>query len=179
MKIKDLLIEKRPQIIKKWFNSIIDTSAGKSALEPSPFLKNLKKQINNPANNMIIEGLEGIFDGIVNDSDIEKTVPFLDSIIRLRAVQDIAPSQAVSFTTILKKTIRDEISDDLRKYQILEQLQDIESKIDRYTDLSFDIYMECREKLFNIRTKEVKDMTYRLIQRANRANTVRENSQGS
>lgn len=178
MKIKDLLIEKKPQIIKKWFDSIADISKT-SALETSPFLKNLKKQFNHPAKSMIIEGMEGIFDGIINDSDIEKTAPFLDSIIRLRAVQDITPSKAVSFTTILKKTIRDELSDDIRKHQLFEQLQEIESKIDMFTYLSFDIYMECREKLFNIRTKEVKDMTYRLIQSANRANTVRKKRQGS
>jgi hypothetical protein len=175
MKINDLLTEKRPRIIKKWFDAIINTYPG----ETSTFLKNLNNPLNNPSGSIIQEGIEGLFDEINNSSDLKKAVPFLDSIIRLRAVQDFTPSQAVSFTTILKKVIREELSSDIRKDQLFEELLELESKIDRLTDLAFDIYMECREKLFKIRTKEVKDMTHRLIQRANQADAYKAKNRGA
>ena len=107
-----------------------------------------------------------------------KATPFLDSIIRVRAIQDFTPSKAVSFTTILKKIIREELSSDISKDQLFKELLELESRIDRLTGLAFDIYMECREKLFEIRTREVKDMTYRLIQRANRADAHKAKNRG-
>jgi hypothetical protein len=175
MKINDLLTEKRPRIINKWFDSIIDTYPG----ETSAFLKNFNNQLNNPAHSMIREGIEGLFDEINNSSSLEKAAPFLDSIIRIRAIQDFTPSQAVSFTAILKKIIREELSADIGKDRLFEELLELESRIDRMTDLAFDIYMECREKLFEIRTKEVKDMAYRLIQRANQADAYKVKNRGS
>lgn len=162
MNINDILIEKRPQIINKWFDSIIETYPE----ETSSFLKNFKAQLNNPTGSTIRKGIEGLFDEIINNSGFDKAAPFLDSIIRVRAIQEFKPSQAVSFTGILKKVIREELHDDIRKHQLFEKMLELESRIDELTDLSFDIYMECREKLFEIRTKEIKDMTYRLIQRA-------------
>jgi hypothetical protein len=33
--------------------------------------------------------------------------------------------------------------------------------------LSFDVYMKCKERIYEIKADEVKRMTFRLIQRAN------------
>jgi hypothetical protein len=175
MKINDLLIEKRPQIINRWFDLIIETYPE----ETSSFLKNFKAKLNNPAGSIIREGIEGLFDQLISDAGIDKAAPLLDSIIRVRAIQDFKPSQAVSFTGILKKVLREELNNDILKHQLFEEMLEFDLKIDGLTDLAFDIYMECREKLFTIRAKEIKDMTYRLVQRANRTGAVQRNNHGS
>ncbi len=175
MTINDLLIKKREQITDRWFNLIIETYPE----ETSSFLKNFKAQLNNPAGSIIREGIEGLLDGIINNSENKDAAPFLDSIIRVRAIQEFSPSEAVIITAILKKVIREELLDDIRTNQLIDSLLELETKIDELTGLSFDIYMECREKLFKIRTKEIKDMTYRLIQRANNTGPAQKNHRGS
>ena len=42
----------------------------------------------------------------------------------------------------------------------------MESRIDDLALLAFDIYMKCREKLYDIRANEAKNQVSRLLQRA-------------
>jgi hypothetical protein len=42
----------------------------------------------------------------------------------------------------------------------------MEGKIDEMALISFNIYMECREKLYQLRVDEIKNRTARLLQRA-------------
>jgi len=39
--------------------------------------------------------------------------------------------------------------------------------------ISFDIYMKCREKIYELKTDELRRMTYRLLQKANLVREVR------
>jgi hypothetical protein len=92
---------------------------------------------------------------------------YLNDIIRIKAVQDFTPSQAVSFLPLLKKVVRDELGSDIQRQHFSEELAAFESQIDNLALLSFDIYMKCREKIFELRVNEIKTMTFRLLKRAN------------
>jgi hypothetical protein len=50
---------------------------------------------------------------------------------------------------------------------ISEDLWEFERKIDAMGLMSLDIYSQCREKLYQMRVKEVKNSVGRLIERAN------------
>ncbi len=93
---------------------------------------------------------------------------FLDTIIRIRAIQEFTPSQAVSFVFFLKKIIRDELATgDPRQHSLSDELTLLENQIDSLGLLAFDIFMRCREKLYDIKANEMKNMTFRLLQKAN------------
>src|SRR4030042_2596299 len=98
MKLKELLHKKRSAILKKWFDIIVETYPAETAL----FLKNKKNRFANPVGSIIFEGIENIFDEILQGINSERVYPFLDNIIRVRAVQDFLPSQATSFIFLLK-----------------------------------------------------------------------------
>jgi hypothetical protein len=51
--------------------------------------------------------------------------------------------------------------------RISEDLWELERKIDAMGLMSLDIYTKCREKLYELRVKEVKNRVGRLIERAN------------
>ena len=163
MNLNDPLLEKRSEILKKWFDLIIETYPEETA----NFLKSQKNQFSNPVGHVIFEGIEEIFKEILGEPDPEKVAAYLDNIIRIRAIQEFSPSKALSFLFLLKKVIRAEVMNKTREYHMLEELSVIESRIDDLVNISFDIYMQCREKIYELKANEVKNWTYRLLQNTN------------
>ncbi len=166
MNLENLLTHKRPTILKKWFNMVIETYPPETAL----FLKRQNDRFSNPVGSVIFQGLEDIFGELLQGIDYERVSIFLDNIIRIRAVQDFTPSQAVSFIFLLKKVIREELEKEIRKNGLSnglsEELLSLESRIDELALLAFDIFMKCREEIYELKAKELSNQTYSLLKRA-------------
>lgn len=164
MNLKSLLLEKKSVILAKWFDRIVETYPA----DTSNFLKRQKNTFANPVGAAITQGTEGIFDELLeqrqNDDRISQ---FLDDIIRIRAVQNFTPSEALSFIFSLKKVIRKELEREIRENDCSDELEALDISIDNLALSSFDIYVKCREKIYEIKAEEVKRMTFRLLQRAN------------
>ena len=163
MRLNDLLAEKKTSILEKWFDLIIESYPPDTA----KFLKDKQNRFTNPVGATISKGISDIFDALLNGSDSVDVNEFLDNVIRIRAVQDFSPSQALSFMFLLKKVIRGELNAALSENALAGEMSALESRIDELSLSAFDIYMKCREKLYEIRANEVKSMTFRLLQRAN------------
>lgn len=163
MELSNLLVSKKTNILKKWFNEILHTYPA----DTSTFLKTDKDPFSNPAGHTILSGIEGIFDSLLNDgADDQKAAQFLDNIIRVRAIQDFTASQALSFIFSLKKVIREELKDEIDSRSLSAEFSILEDRIDELSLLSFDIFMKCRETLYELRANEVKNMTFKLLQKA-------------
>ncbi|MDP3029969.1 MAG: RsbRD N-terminal domain-containing protein [Deltaproteobacteria bacterium] len=162
--LESLLSQKKSAIVKKWFNAILETYPAETA----KFLSSQKNQFANPVGSTVSHGIENIFQELLQAQGIdpEKVSPFLDKIIRIRAIQDFSPSQAVAFVFFLKKVIREVLAFDIQKNQLSEELLALEARIDDLALLSFDIYMKCREKLYELRANDVINGTYLLLKRA-------------
>jgi len=163
MKIRSLLVEKKPVILQKWFDSILSTY-------PTEGVNFLKGQ-NNPYAGSIVgqtirEGIEGIFDDIVGQTDSDRLYSCLDKIVRIRAVQELEPSIAVGFLFLLKRIIREELFHDIRQDGFFEDLMEMESRLDSYTSTAFNIYMQCREKLYDLKANEMRNWTYRVVKQS-------------
>ena len=163
MTLETFLSEKKPAVIEKWFNLILATYPA----DTSSFLKNQKDRFTNPVGHTIYQGIEKILEGVAKGVDLDKVSPFLDSILRVRAVQDFSPSQAVAFIFSLKDVIRQVLAEDKDLALSCEELRTLDSRIDSLALACFDIFMKCREKLYEIRANELRNMTFRLVQRAN------------
>lgn len=130
-------------------------------------LKREKDQFANPVGHAMRSGIEGIFDQILRGIDPEQVSPFLDRIIRIRAVQDFSPAQAVMFIFHLKKVLRElwgkaSPEDRMDPAEVFR----FEAKVDELALIAFDIYSGCRERLYQVRVEEVKSRSHRLLQRA-------------
>jgi hypothetical protein len=170
MNLTDLLLEKKSSIVQKWFDAIIDNYPDDS----SHFLKKQKDQFLNPVGHTISQNIEGLYDEIVRKGESEQISPFLDDIIRIHAVQNFSPSKAVSFMSLLKAVVRDVLASDIARHTLSAELQSFETQIDNLTFLSFDIYMKCREQIFELRVNEIKTLTFRLLRRANLISEIEE-----
>ena len=59
--LKKHLMEKKPVILKRWFDAVADTYAEDTA----GFLKKKKAQFTNPVGYTLAEGLEGLFNALI------------------------------------------------------------------------------------------------------------------
>jgi hypothetical protein len=163
MRLKELLLEKKSAILHKWFDIIVESYPP----DTSKFLKKQKNRFANPVGSTILEGIEVIFDELLErGSDTDRLRTFLENIVKVRAVQNFKPSQALSFILLLKKIIRDELNKQIKSEQLADELFSIDSEIDGLTLLAFDVYMQSREKIYEIKANESKRMNFRLLQRA-------------
>ena len=163
MNLKDTLRERKPAIVKQWFEAVVATYHEETR-EP---LRRTKAQFANPAGFNIAEGLDGLFDAVLQEVLPDTVAASLDVIVRLRAIQDFAPSQALAFIFQLKKIIRDALGPELADSAgVRAELAAVDGVIDDLALYAFDLYMRCREKIYDLKAQEARDMTFRLLQKA-------------
>jgi hypothetical protein len=162
--LEDFLVSKRTAILERWFELTVDTYPADSR----KFISARGDRFANPVGASLSKGLEGIYDVLVKSGGAEphEFVTFLDEIVRIRAVQDFSPANAVGFVFLVKKAVREALGKEIRETRLSEQVVAFESKIDSLALLAFNIYMQCREKLFEIRATEIRNRTSRILERA-------------
>jgi len=163
MKIGLLLSEKKHEILKKWFALIVETYPQDTA----NFLKTQKNRFGNPVGYAISEGIDVVLKELSGGMDFARVSRYLDNIIRIRAIQDFTPSQAISFIFLLKKVVREELAEEIHKHQMFDELLMVESRIDQMAYVSFDLYMANREKMYKLRANELKNRTSRIMKVSN------------
>jgi hypothetical protein len=163
MSLNNLLERNKDAIVKKWLASVIDTYPA----DTSKFIKNQKDPFANPVGNTLSVNLGPLFDELLNEMDYKSIASYLYPILRVRAVQPIlSSSQSTGFIFSLKKVIREVLKKELSDPDILKELLHFESKIDELTLIAFDIYMKCREQVYEIKANEVRNRTFRAFERA-------------
>jgi hypothetical protein len=157
-----LITKHRSTIISKWFDSAIQAYAPDTAV----FIKSQKDSFGNPVGSQTRKGVEGLFDQLMGDMDARSITTHLDPIMRIRAVQNLNPSRATAFIFSLKKTLRDMFEKELQDTGLGRQFLEIEARIDRLSLAAFDVYMACREKIYELKANETRDRTYKAFERA-------------
>ncbi|MDO9565978.1 MAG: RsbRD N-terminal domain-containing protein [Candidatus Desulfaltia sp.] len=163
MRLNDLLKQKKAAIVKQWFDMVVNTYP----LDTSQFLKGQKDPFANPVGNTISQGIEPLFDELINKMDQNTITSFLEPILKIRAVQVMfSPSQAVAFIFSLKEVIRKNLKKETSDNEILNELLLFESKIDEMGLMAFDVFMKCREKIYAIKATDERNRTFKAFERA-------------
>ncbi|MEJ2170686.1 MAG: RsbRD N-terminal domain-containing protein [Desulfobacterales bacterium] len=141
-------------------------SAKTYAPDTAEFIKGNTDPFANPVGGAMLNGLRVLLDQLIHGMDSETITAHLDPIIRIRAVQNFTPSQATAFILSLKKILRENLAKELHDSRIAAEFVIFESKIDQLCLMAFDIYMQCREKVFQISANETRNRTFRAFKRA-------------
>jgi hypothetical protein len=162
MALKELLRERRTAIAERWLDKTL------AAYPPDgvEFFKRERDQFANPVGQTLSSGIDGILKILFERLDPPKLCRHLEDIIKIRSVQDLPPSKAVGFVFLLKDAIREELGDELHGAAILAQWLSFQTQIDQTTLFAFDVYVKCREKMYEIRVDEVKRRVATLIKRS-------------
>ena len=148
--LQELLTRTRPAILQRWRDLLLSSYAP----DASRFFREQRDPFANPVGSAISQSLAGVFDELLGEARAEALVPLLDDLIRIRAVQDFSPSQAVGFVFELKRAVREQLAG--VETPPWSELMEFEGRIDRLALLAFDLYLQCREQIFQIRVKEAK-----------------------
>ena len=163
MKLEDLLKQKAEPIRKRWLGLIIETYPADS----HRFLREQKDRFANPVGTTLSRAVESLYHELLHGMDSEKVNAALDEIVRIRAVQDFSPARAMTFVFLLKKVLREELDQEIKQSTAAcEELLALEARVDEMALRGFDLYMNCREKVYEIRAREAKNHVSRLLQKA-------------
>jgi len=173
MDLKDLLVKKKSVVASKWVDSALESYPA----DTSSFLRNNQNRFTNPIGYSLSTGLEKILECLLQDLDMEEMKPPLDNIVRVTAVQGLSPSQSLLFLFRLKSIVREIAGEEGAANQ--EELDILDARVDALALVAFDIYMQCREKIYEVKTDEMKNMTFRLLQKANEMFGQPKNGNGS
>lgn len=158
--IEALIARHKEIIVKLWIEAAIKTYPEQT----TPFLLREKDRFANPIANILSDSLKKVIDDLAAGADGKQLAEGLDPAIRLRAVQDFTPSDAVSFIFSLKQIFRDVAGG--QEEGRVEDFRQLDQKIDELALIGFDKYMECREKIFELRAGEAGNRTLRKFEKA-------------
>ncbi len=159
---RELLIRNKKKIVQEWFDSVVETYPEETAR----FLQRQKDPFQNPVGDTTRKSLEAVFDEIAGDMDRTTLESVLDPLVRIRAVQAFTASSAMGFVFYLKAIIYRQLENELSETGSLKDLLSLNSRIDEVALLAFDVYMRCREKIFEFKAVEDRNRTYNAFKRA-------------
>ncbi|MHB1130886.1 MAG: RsbRD N-terminal domain-containing protein [Chloroflexota bacterium] len=162
--LSDLLLRNKEDIQERWVRALIATYPADTAR----FLRQERDQFLNPVGFTIKQESAAILDGLARGAAVEDLREPLDNIIRLRAVQDFAPAQAVGFVLHLKTAVRESLAAQKQESASQEELLALDNWVDGLVLVAFDVYSRRRERIFEIRTKEIRGHADRVMNRLNR-----------
>ena len=102
MDIGDLLRQKRSSVLGRWSEMIREAYPA----ETGRFLQEREDRFANPVGHTIARTTEVLYDALVERTSPDALSEHMDAMIRIRAVQDFSPAQAVGFVFGLKEAIR-------------------------------------------------------------------------
>lgn len=163
MTLLELLRQKRDALVSAWTKDALqaypDDAAALFARGRDPF--------GNPVGHSIEVCTGRAVDALLNGVEVGDVCRHLEEVIRIRAVQEMPPSQAVGFVLRLKDVVRT-LLDDSESPDLAGDLAVLHGRIDRLALAAFDVYVECRERVSELRINEVKRSVSWVVDRINR-----------
>lgn len=150
--IGDLLKERIDTIQERWEAAVLSSYPSDAAA----LFSKQQDPFSNPIGASVRKGTRGVLESILGDMDPTALRSHLDEVIRVRAVQEMAPSQALSFLFSLKTILRDLLPETDADPRLRRELSGLEARIDEAALVAFDVYAECREEVSQLRVNEVK-----------------------
>jgi len=177
-----LLAKSRKDLVAAWRRQILETYPEDTAR----FIKSEPNQFANPVGNAVNQGVEAVFDALLSGADglgasadglgasadgkssggSETLLAALDDLIRIRSVQNFRPAEAVGIVFLLKKVVREKLEKEIGDNDLYREQLLFEDRVDRMALLAFETYMRCREDLFAIKTRALKNGPFKLHERS-------------
>ena len=151
------LAGKKKEILAHWFQTTVDSYPADTAR----FLKNQPDPFANPVGQTTYQSLEALVDALISGSGRNVMQDALDAIIRIRAVQTFTPSKATVFVFALKDILREHLAEADGP-----AMEALDRQIDLMALTAFDVYMGCREKIYEIKATESRKQFFGSLKRA-------------
>ena len=126
MSLVNILLQNQKSILKRWFDLVLETYPADTA----SLMRKEKNQFTNPVGSTISREIEVLFKKLCEEGQLEKCEASLDSILKIRSVQDFSPSKAVRFIFLLKRAIGETLRDEIFKESMADEWLKFQERID-------------------------------------------------
>jgi len=150
MTLKDLLAEKKQAMLDRWFDRILEDYPP----ETQALFRENRTPYSNPIGFTLRKGMEGLIGEILQPTNMEKARAILEPVMRVRAVENLPPSQGGKFILPLREVVSEIVREAKRNDLLGQEWLDLNSRIDQLALLGMNLYSECREKVNQLRVKE-------------------------
>jgi len=130
-------------IAERWLKTAVAAYPAKSR----PFLGADGDPFRNPVGHTLRDNLAVLVRECLGAMNPEAVETAIDALIRLRAVQDLSPADALRFIFELRAIALDSGTP---------LPADFPARVDTIALLAFDKYMACREQIFDLRARELR-----------------------
>ena len=178
MTLDNLLLKNKKAILNRWFNLILETYPADTAT----LLKKEKDPFLNPVRSTIAREIETLFEELLHDMNADRLSASLSAILKIRSIQDFPPSGAAGVVLLLKKAVQEILGSDVQRESILEEWLKFYAKVDELALRAFDVYMDCREKICEIKVNKAmveKEMAFKMLERIGYSKGKTEKGKGS
>jgi hypothetical protein len=145
--LSELSQAKRAAVAERWLAALLATYGEDTAA----FLAGRRDRFANPVGRTFADATAAIVDEFLGGMDATVLCTHLEEIVKIRAVQELTPAEAVSFVFMLKDALREEVDADL------DTVRSLEDRIDQLALFAFDIYVKRREQVYDLRLREIRD----------------------
>ena len=160
MNLETLLSERRKEIVGQWFDAVISAYPKDS----TKFFKKTSDPFANPVGSTINRALNELFDEVIkSEMDPEAVKAALDGIVRIQSVQEFQPSDAIGFIFSIKPSIVKCFKKHREDKAVEKYLTALDANIEQLLRTAFDLYMECRQKVFLLRANQSRDRVRQLL----------------
>ncbi|PIP37421.1 MAG: hypothetical protein COX19_16830 [Desulfobacterales bacterium CG23_combo_of_CG06-09_8_20_14_all_51_8] len=160
MDLQPYLEENRRKLVERWIDAVITTYPPDSV----GFFKNTRDKFANPVGSTIKRSIDLLFTEVIKEKmDMAAVQEAMDPIVRLRAVQEFSPSQALSFLFSIKPILQKSLEKNLSDPAVDRFLRDVAVHTDELMLTAIDIYSKCRETVFLLRINQAKESVKKLL----------------
>jgi len=152
MTLGELLLEHRHAIVQAWLDDVLATYSE----DACKVFKKQKDPFANPVGHALRVATREIFEALLDEAEPSRIREVLHPVIKIRAVQEFSASQAVGFIFRLKEAIRTTLGKAMAEPRLASEWAKIEGQIDQVALAAFDVFVECRQQLYELRVNEVK-----------------------
>ena len=139
MSTEDIISARRDAAIQKWTEAVF----AMYPFETTGFIRTQRDQFANPVGHATRAAGEQIYDAVTGrDVDMEKVHASVAALIRIRAVQDLKPEQAVGVLYLYKSVLRELLLADMLAAGDVQGFLDMGDRLDLYLADREQVYAE-------------------------------------
>ncbi|UCF36271.1 MAG: RsbRD N-terminal domain-containing protein [Acidobacteriota bacterium] len=158
----ELICQHRERILETWLTKILSSYPEQTASfwsrNPNPFA--------NPVGTTFKSRAERVFSALLDGAEPGELCLALEDILKIRAVQELTAAESVGFVFLLKDAAAEVLAEHLSDPGSLKQLIRFSRQVDLVALEAFEIFARSRERVFELRVKELKRTGFLLLKRS-------------
>lgn len=154
-RLKSVLQVHEEDLRGAWFERMLESYPE----EARNYFHKVRKDFTNPVGSNLYQSLSALLHELISEEpDADVINEHVQLILRIKAVQEVLPSQAVSFIPALKQIVEKCCGAELKKSGVtLDEWLDFYSDIDTVALYAFDSYSESRTLIYEMRLEQIKE----------------------